>query len=162
MVTDNRGSSVVELCLIFPIVVWTIFFVIFLFVGELNHGIAEGEAYEKLYNRGAYIFSNTGQAAFENILEEHIEKNLENGMSFLEALDVSVNFISSGDSLVHNLKKFRAGDLEIIISYEAMYPGISKLVEASFVDKTITCNQEIRDTGNNLRRWQLYGQILSN
>lgn len=161
LIKGNKGSSVVELCLIFPIIIWTVFFVIYLFIGELNQGIAIGNAYEKLYNRETYIYNNSGQAVFEEVLEEHIESDLRNRMSFLEGLEVSTDFIREGNSVFHNLEGLKAGNLQVTVSYETLYPGISKLVEDPVVHKSITSRQEIRDTANNLRRWQLYGQILS-
>lgn len=160
-VKKNDGSITVELCLIFPFVVWTVFFVIYLFIGELNQGVVTGEVYEKLYNREAYVYNDTRQADFEEILRGNMDLMLKETVAFIEDMETSVVFIHSGNSIFHNLEKFSAGNLQVSVSYKEEYPGISNMIKDTDVGKMIMGNQEIRDTSNNLRRWQLYGKVLS-
>lgn len=160
-IKKDAGSITVEMCLIFPIVVWSVFFVIYLFVGELNRGAATGEVYEKLYNREAYIFYNNGQGVFEEVLKENIDLALKQSIAFLGNLETTVVFNNSDHQVLHNLEQFYAGNLQISVWYEEQFPGISYMIKDTDAGQTITGSQEIRDTSNNLRRWQIYGQVLS-
>lgn len=157
---NNDGSSVVEVCLIFPIVVWCVCFVMHLFISELNQGIVTGDIYETIYNREAYIYNHTEGESYQNILEDRVSDDLNNQMLFLKSMDTSSAFYESGTAFLHNMEQFSAGDLEITVSYKEICPGISNVVDAPFINKTIRGKEEIRDTANNLRRWQLYGQVL--
>lgn len=157
----EEGSFVVELCLLFPMLLGVIFLFIDLFLIAINDGMAAGELYTKLYNKETYILGSTSQSSMEERLETDILAELEDTMRLVQTFDVSVDFISTGDHYISNLNGFQTGNLKISIDYEASCPGIFTLIKFPFMDRSIMGCQEIRDTSNNLRRWQLYGQILS-
>ena len=47
---DDRGTIVIEMCIIMPIVITVIFVVINMMIVQLNNGIATGEAYHVIGN----------------------------------------------------------------------------------------------------------------
>lgn len=67
---DDKGSVIVEMCLVMPILIGVVFVVINLFVVVMNYSIAAGEAYTVLYNREEYIllgdsdYSDTAEKSY--------------------------------------------------------------------------------------------------
>ena len=69
----NKGSVVVEMCLVAPILICVIFVVMNMFILAMNSGISEGESRVVLYNRQEYMIDengegNTGMA--ENVMKK--------------------------------------------------------------------------------------------
>ena len=46
------------------------------------------------------------------------------------------------------------------ITYRESFPGIQILIDDGRCDRKTAARQEIRDVGNELRRWQEYGKLL--
>ena len=63
---DDRGTIVIEMCIIMPIVITVIFVVINMMIVQLNNGIATGEAYHVVCNRERYM-SGSGNSAEDTL-----------------------------------------------------------------------------------------------
>lgn len=75
---DDRGTIVIEMCIIMPIVITVIFVVINMMIVQLNNGIATGEAYHVVCNRERYM-SGSGNSA-EDTLNQALDQMVRPSM----------------------------------------------------------------------------------
>ncbi len=156
---DDKGSIIVEMCFIAPFLVGIVFVVINLFVVVMNYAVAAGEAYTVLYNREEYIL--VGDAGDSATAERVMTDNVENGITFAGQVDAKSYMTDEGFFEHGAVADSVLGVCVNEISYTEKYPGISYVVKDDGRRKTVTAKREIRNTGNNLRRWQTYGKLLS-
>ncbi|HAB87895.1 MAG TPA: hypothetical protein DCE60_02595 [Coprococcus sp.] len=151
---DDRGTIVIEMCIIMPIVITVIFVVINMMIVQLNNGIATGEAYHVVCNRERYM-SGSGNSA-EDTLNQALDQMVRPSMQHLDELETSVRFRPSGNALLSGI----TGTIDAVIKYEELHPGIGLLTDKKATQRKVKIEKEIRDISNNLRRWQLYGKTL--
>ena len=70
---DDRGTIVIEMCIIMPIVITVIFVVINMMIVQLNNGIATGEAYHVVCNRERYM-SGSGNSAEDTLNQGNTDR----------------------------------------------------------------------------------------
>ena len=87
--------------------------------------------------------------------------NVENGITFAGHVDAKSYMTDEGFFEHGAVADSVLGVCVNEISYTEKYPGISYVVKDDGRRKTVTAKREIRNTGNNLRRWQTYGKLLS-
>ncbi len=154
----NAGSIIIEMCFIAPILIGVIFFFISLFMILMNKGIAMGEAYKTLYTKEAFIL-DSGQA-YKSDMESEIESNVNQMMKLAEGITVEIKENRKSNCVIHNLESFHVGEFAIKVSYENIMKGV--IGQGNNVLKDgYEARQEIRDTSNQLRRWQIFGNQLS-
>lgn len=156
---SNEGSIIIEMCFIAPFLVGTIFFCIGLFVDVMNKSIAMGETYNALYTKEAYILNS--EQNYISDIESEIENHANQMMKLVEKITVEIKENKKNNTVINNLKTFGGGEFSIKVSYENILKGVIMLEDKVDKDK-YEAKQEIRDTSNNLRRWQIYGNKLSN
>ena len=76
-------------------------------------------------------------------------------MNNLDELEVSVSGDKGSRSLFYSV-----GKRKTVVKYEENHLGIGLMINKKVSQNKIKLEEEIRDTGNNLRRWQLYGKEL--
>lgn len=153
---NNRGSSVIEMCFVMPIVIVVVFVVINMMLTQINKSIVLGRMYQTTYNKESYIANSSGNTDAEEALENSLEENLTSELSFADNISVNVA-INSGKTNVLNIIP---GNLQTEIGFDENNIGIFLILDSGYSSNELQVNEEIRDTGNNLRRWQLYGKIL--
>ena len=156
---DDKGSIIVEMCLVMPILIGVVFVVINLFVVVMNYSIAAGEAYTVLYNREEYIL--VGDSDYSDTAEKVMKENVQDNTVFTEDVEAGVSMVDEGLTEHGAAADSVLGICENKISYIEKYPGIDILINENSRKKDVTAKREIRNTSNNLRRWQMYGEVLS-
>jgi len=152
-IKGNTGSIIVEMCVLMPIVITVVFIAINMMFMQINRAAARGEAYAITYNKESYI---TGKnIAGDEILEQQIFRSLSECMNNLDELEVSVSENKGSGKLFYSVRRRKT-----VVKYEENHLGIGLLINKKVSQNKIKLEEEIRDTGNNLRRWQLYGKEL--
>lgn len=54
-----------------------------------------------------------------------------------------------------------SGEFMASVSYDQMVPGMFVFDGGGRLTKSAEARQEVRNVGSNLRRWQIYGELLS-
>ena len=152
----NKGSVVVEMCFIMPVVIVVVFVVINMMITSINKSIALGELQVITYNKESYISDSS--ASPEMVLTDISEAYLKEAMSFIEDLSVDVD-IESASSYTEILS-MSPGYMKTEINYQENNIGIFLILSSESSSESLSVNEEIRDTAGNLRRWQIYGQVL--
>lgn len=152
-IKGDAGSIIVEMCVLMPIVITIVFIAINMMFMQINRAAARGEAYAITYNKESYIAGQAGTG--DEILEQQIFQSLSEYMNNLDELEVSVSGDKGSRSLFYSV-----GKRKTIVKYEENHLGIGLLINKKVSQNKIKLEEEIRDTGNNLRRWQLYGKEL--
>lgn len=164
---DNRGSIIVEMCFVAPVLVGVLFVAINMLLIVMNQSVAAGEAYSVLYNREEYILAGDrtgdriGDIEDTDTAERVMTENAGDQLVFSE--DVKARAYMTDESV----RRHGATAAPVLgtcvneITYTEGYPGISALVNEKNRTKTVKAKREIRNTSNNLRRWQAYGKLLS-
>lgn len=142
---DDNGSIVLEMCLITPILVCAVFVVMNMLFIAFNHAAALGEAYLVLYNREEYRINESGEGDTDSA-EKAMSTNVSE--TVICADGVNAEMAMNGNNLVAE------------ITYRESFPGIQILIDDGRCDRKTAARQEIRDVGNELRRWQEYGKLL--
>lgn len=150
----NRGSIIIEMCVIMPIVIAIVFLTIHMMIMQINRSAALGEMYHTIYNKESYAGNNSD--TYENVLKNSIFQTTASKMQFVNGLEVQVEYQQSGTKLINGI----TGNLSAVTEYEESYPGIALLIQNPEMKNKVKVKEEIRDTSNNLRRWQLFGKIL--
>lgn len=150
----NRGSIIIEMCVIMPIVITVVFLTIHMMIIQINRSVALGEMYHAIYNKESYAGDNSD--TYENVLNNSIFRTIESEMQFVNGLEVQVDYQQSGTKLINGI----TGNLSAVTEYGESYPGIALLIQNPELKNKVKVKEEIRDTSNNLRRWQLFGKIL--
>lgn len=156
---NDKGSLVVEMSLITPVLLGCVFFAINIFIMQMNSGHALGKAYSVLYTKSEYGISRNGEgdtAEAEAALQEAADvmmsvKNIETQISYVKTASEKPTVVADGVQ----------GEYEVRVSYTDEMTGVGSLIKDSEKRATHVAKQEIRDTAGNLRRWQVYGQLLS-
>lgn len=142
---DDNGSIVLEMCLITPILVCAVFVVMNMLFIAFNHAAASGKAYLVLYNREEYRINESGEGDTDSA-EKAMSTNVSE--TVICADGVNAEMAMNGKDLVAE------------ITYRESFPGIQILIDDGRCDRKTAARQEIRDVGNELRRWQEYGKLL--
>ena len=143
---DDNGSIVLEMCLITPILVCAVFVVMNMLFIAFNHAAASGEAYLVLYNREEYRIDESGEGDTDSA-ERAMSTNVSEAVICADDVDAEMSM--------------KGKDMVSEITYRESFPGIRILIDDDRRDRKISVRQEIRDVGNELRRWQEYGELLS-
>ncbi|MBP3327018.1 MAG: hypothetical protein J6L77_11430 [Coprococcus sp.] len=154
----NAGSIIIEMCFIAPILIGVIFLFISLFMIRMNKGIAMGEAYQSLYTKEAFMI-HSGQT-YKPDMESELESNANQMMKLAKGITVEIKENRKRNNVIHNLESFHVGEFAIKISYENIMKGVIGQGDHALRD-SYEARQEIRDTSNQLRRWQIFGDQLS-
>ncbi len=150
----NRGSIIIEMCVIMPIVITVVFLTIHMMIIQINRSVALGEMYHAIYNKESYAGNNSD--TYENVLKNSIFRTTASEMQFVNGLEVQVDYQQSGKKLIYGI----TGNLSAVTEYEESYPGIALLIQNPEMKNKVKVKEEIRDTSNNLRRWQLFGKKI--
>ncbi len=152
----NKGSVVVEMCFIMPVIIVVVFVVINMMITGINKSIALGELQVITYNKESYISDSAASA--ESALTDISETYLKETMSFIEDLSVDVDIESA--SSYKEILSMSSGYMETKADYQEKNIGIFLILSSESSLESLSVNEEIRDTAGNLRRWQIYGKIL--
>ncbi|MGN0396380.1 MAG: TadE/TadG family type IV pilus assembly protein [Coprococcus sp.] len=155
---EDTGSIVIEMCFIAPILIGAVLFSISLFLVVMNKSIAMGELYEALYGKEMYLLDYGTD--YKTVIKANIENCAGRQMALADNIDVNISENRNDGTLINNMEGFDKGEFKISMNYENMCKGIIMLPDSSF-ETGYEARQEIRDTSNNLRRWQIYGNELS-
>lgn len=151
---NNTGTIVIEMCFIMPIVITVIFIVINMMFIQINKGIATGAAYQVLCDRESYVSASSDNA--ETVLQETLDKKIRNSMQYLDELETDVHFKKEKHTVMPGI----TGSLYAVIKYEENHPGAGLILNKTVSQRKIKIEKKVRDISDNLRRWQLYGEIL--
>lgn len=149
----DDGSIIVEMCVLMPIVITVVFIAINMMFIQINRAAARGEAYAITYNKESYIAGQAGTG--DEILEQQIFQSLSEYMNNLDELEISVSGDKGSGKLFYSVRRRKT-----VVKYEENHLGIGLLIDKKVSQNKIKLEEEIRDTGNNLRRWQLYEKKL--
>ena len=152
-IKGDAGSIIVEMCVLMPIVITIVFIAINMMFMQINRAAARGEAYAITYNKESCIAGQVG--AGDEMLEQQIFQSLSECMNNLDELEISVAEDKESRKLFYSVRKRKT-----VVKYEENHLGIGLLIDKKVSQNKIKLEEEIRDTGNNLRRWQLYGKEL--
>jgi hypothetical protein len=123
----------------------------------INNGAALGNMYMVLYNKENYI-QNTENTDVQDVLEENISENVEDTLCFISNLKVEVSIENTkGNNVIGNTESILKGK----VYFDKSNYGIAAFGQNKVTGYTYCGQEEIRDTADNLRRWQLYGEVLS-
>lgn len=158
---ENKGQITIEMCFIMPMAAGVVFMAIYLFMHVMNRGIASGEIYTILYTKEAYLLGQEDmtEESIKDILQSELSNNLSNSLHLVKAIDVEVNMESAGGIISSYTEP---GFISGQVSCNMDCKGLFMLVSDTLLSDRIYGKQELRDTSNNLRRWQIYGKILQN
>ncbi len=132
---NNKGSTVVEVSLIMPFLIFIIVFVIFWFMDIINDAIIQGEAYCGIYELSA----GEDRVLLESgIIDEVKDKIVGSG----NEPDISV--------------KINSGEISLYLDSESTKGG--KIYR--YQGKKVIYKREYDKCTQRLRRWQLYGDKL--
>ena len=160
---DNKGSTVVELCLIAPILVCTVFVVINMLILTMNYSIGTGEAYTVLYSREEYMVDGGEDRAAEEAesMDGDIEADMQGMLIYAGNVCAKSEFVSGSGGGAGLLAGGASGEFMASISYEQTVPGMFAFDASGRMTKNVEAREEVRNVGSNLRRWQIYGELLS-
>lgn len=132
---DDRGSIVVEMSLVIPLVLWIVVNIIFVFIDSVNDSVLRMSAYTTLYQ---YDVEDEAQEEADKLLE-NINEHLV-GVYYLDEADVSVD----------------SGEVNVGIDSTGVSGG--EIHEYKIRDLDYCTEYDL--CSSRLRRWQLYGDIL--
>lgn len=155
---DNRGSVTVEMCFIAPILVCVMFFSINMFVTAHNESSALRETYVMLCNKGEYGIADDGGGDIIRA-EMAMTDRADDAMLFIDCVGANMSVEAADNAIAASAEK--PGRISIEMTYDERLPGAGLLVDNTAVRHSVNADREIRDVGNNLRRWQAYGELLS-
>lgn len=153
---EDKGSAVIELCLVAPIVICTVFVAINMLFIVLNYSLAMSETYTVIYDRGMYQIDENGSGD-TTAAESSMGRRMCDILMCSD--DISTKLSQDGGSSI--ISGGVKSELEAEISYKEEYVGMELLDLGGEYRWQTTAKQEVRDVGNNLRRWQVYGELLS-
>ena len=135
MLFNNSGSTIIEVSIIMPILIFIIVSVIFLFLYAINDAVIQGESYCGIYEL------SVGEN--EETIKENINSSMENKIVGIGNIPkLSLNLISGEISAAICAINVKGGR---IYSYQG---------------KAVSYKREYDKCTQRLRRWQLYGDIL--
>jgi Flp pilus assembly protein TadG len=106
---NNKGSAVVEMSIIGPVLIFVIFLIIDIMTVLINNGAALGNMYMVLYNKENYI-QNTENTDVQDVLEENISENVEDTLCFISNLKVEVSIENTkGNNVIGNTESILKG-----------------------------------------------------
>jgi hypothetical protein len=157
---NNRGSMAVEMSLIMPIIVCVVFLLINIFLFTINSGMSQGDMYVMLYTKEQYVLDDENADLCETAAK-NLREALEEGTYMTS--DIKANMKSSEKSVVKELLSAQANtqEFEVNLSYSENLVGTGLVLNGNSRQLQMQAKQEVRDTGKNLRRWQIYGGLLS-
>lgn len=132
---DDRGSTIIEMTLIMPFIIFIVVFVLFWFLDVINDGITQGETYSELYTLS--IGDNT------EIIEADITESIGRQI-------VGVNNIPQVEIMTDR------GVIYAYIDSSDLQGGELYLYQG----KKNSFSREYDVCTDRLRRWQLYGDLL--
>jgi len=135
MKEKNKGSAVIEVCMIMPLLLGIIVLCIFLFIDSINDSVIRSDAYATLYTYN--INADADEEREECII--NINNHLI-GVFCLEDIDISED------------------DGEISLSVKSDYISGGNLHQYITEDKKYKTEYEL--CTKRLRRWQLYGDFV--
>lgn len=152
----NKGSVVVEMCLVAPILICVIFVVMNMFILAMNSGISEGESRVVLYNRQEYRIDENGEGN-TGMAENVMKKNMDSSLVFASDVTTDIDIQAIGGSAITGVR----GKIQARVEYDETFPGTGILIADGMRRRSAMAQQELRNVGDNLRRWQIYGRLLS-
>jgi hypothetical protein len=137
-----------------------IFLSISMLLLSINKTVALGSIYTAIYTSDSLLLSeeNIGTTDMSEAVKDSIESDCMQSMKLTDEVDVQVDIdkCESGVALIPD-----SGSILASVNYEMDCPGIFTLIKDSIINDELSGCEEIRDTSNNLRRWQIYGEVLS-
>jgi hypothetical protein len=158
---NNKGSAVVEMCIIGPVLIFIVFAAIDILIEVMNRGIVQGEMYSALYNKENYISDNASGISWKADEENIVSDNLAQSIIFVNGLRVDLNIKENKNSFAEISNIAEAKNIKLKVAYSTRKYGIPYFTGDASERHSLYVCEEIRDTSNNLRRWQIYGEILS-
>jgi hypothetical protein len=157
---NNCGSMVIEMSLIMPLIVCIVFLLINILLFTINSGMAQGDMYVMLYTKEEYVLADEN-ADICDTAAQTLQETLEEGTYMTS--NIKADMKSTDKSIVKELISAQANtqEFEINLSYSENLIGTGLVLNTSSRQLQMQAKQEVRDTGKNLRRWQIYGGLLS-
>lgn len=155
----NNGQITIEMCFIMPLVTGIVFLALYVFIFVMNRGVAAGEIYTVLYTKEAYLKGqeDISKDTVESVLQSELIDRLSKEMHMANNINVEIDMESAGGILGNDGS---AGYISAEVNDTMDCAGLFMLISDTDLSDSIYGRQEIRDTSNNLRRWQIYGQVL--
>lgn len=132
----NRGSATLEMTLVIPLVLWIIVNVIFIFIDSINDSVIRSEVYTSLYSYNVDVSNEEEEGKLLLNINEHLI-----GVYTIDELE-----LSSDDG---------------VVSVAMDSGGVSGGEIHEYKIKDMEFSTEFDLCTSRLRRWQLYGDILS-
>ena len=111
------------------------------------------------YNREEYIL--LGDSDDSETAENVMRANVEEKTVFAGQVEAK-SYMTDKGAIEHGaMASAVLGICVNEVGYTERYPGIGQFVDENRRSKKVEAMREIRNTGNNLRRWQSYGKLLS-
>lgn len=149
----DKGYMVVEMSLIAPVLLGVVFVVIHFALLLMNRGIVTGKLYSTLYS--------------QNITDkdEELPCNMERSVEgyLVESLTCAGSVTVSGywEESPNYIADVTANTLCIKADYVHDSVGTGLVIAEGKREQTQILKRIIPDVGFNLRRWQVYGELLS-
>lgn len=145
---------VIEMSFIAPILVCAIFVAINMFAVIINSSNMMSQTYMVLYNRREYMISDEGKGDMITAETDMID-GISDEMMYFESIEGEISLDDSG------ISDDVLGVLSVDMKCTEKYMGMGLLVVDERIRGSVTAKQELRNVGDNLRRWQIYGDVLS-
>lgn len=157
---NNRGSMVIEMSLIMPLIVCVVFLLINILLFTINSGMAQGDMYVMLYTKEEYVLADEN-ADICDTAAQALQETLEEGTYMTN--NIKADMKSTDKSIVKKLLSAQSNtqEFEMNLSYSESLIGAGLVLNSNSRQLQMQAKQEVRDTGKNLRRWQIYGGVLS-
>lgn len=139
----------IEMCFIAPILVCIVFVAINLCVIAINESLVMSRDYVWLYT----TCENMEEGDSFSHSEAAAESVLDSGLIWADSSDVYMLADGSG--------KTNACVVSVTADYTEELPGVALMALSGKTDKSEEVSREQRYIGKRLRRWQVYGELLS-
>lgn len=159
----NKGSIVVEMCLLTPILVCMMFVIINMLILAMNYSMSTGEAYTILYSRKEYMLDGDKDRVSDEVdsINGDMKADIQEMLIYSENICADSKFTADGTEGFGLLTGAVSGEFMASVSYDQMVPGMFVFDGGGRLTKSAEARQEVRNVGSNLRRWQIYGELLS-
>ena len=132
---DDKGSAIIEITLIMPIIIFILVFVMFWFLDVINDGIIQGESYSEIYTLS---LGDDREGITDDLLESFNRQIV--GVNNTPQIEIKVD----------------RGTISVYADGTDLQGGNIYLYQG----RKNTFSREYDLCTDRLRRWQLYGDIL--
>lgn len=148
----NKGSMTIELCFIMPMVICVIFVAVNMMFLLMNKSVIQCEMYWALYGKEAYIEESD---VVVDAINEVVAEKLDSGLLFSENVRVETDIEEVGK--INSIAGCEGTRIAISTRYQPKQIGMMGNLSGEKEEYALKISTDIRNTADNLRRWQLYG-----